>query len=412
MPRLVGLVMPERVHGLTADELSGCWPRPAPGTPSFIRLRTMTRHSPPALADFVDALSVAVERYTSSPTPARRPPTSGTRPVGSLLDEVAAAWRPDPDVRHHRHLAYTRPRGPTSERDHIMTRSWFAPLRHGSCSRPADLTDLYDGTVILTDKLQERVVEFVRGPGRRAVDVNVAGSVPLVVARHEADMALPAASLLKPLVVEAVLQHVPAAEQFGRPTVRVQELRRTSYPTILAAFEPTKVLSVREVCALSLITSDNTCAQYLLEEVLGGVDPVNQQAEALGLTSTRLMIGFSDDDLRESGRASLTSASDMSRFFLYLWSQRRGARAYMWDCLLNNLRNQRIPGRLPDDVPVAHKTGTLRTVCNDAGVVMLPTGALALSVLMDDQPDVAEAANDLSHLARDLYVAVAEGRRP
>ncbi|MET3576128.1 serine hydrolase [Bhargavaea ullalensis] len=44
------------------------------------------------------------------------------------------------------------------------------------------------------------------------------------------------------------------------------------------------------------------------------------------------------------------------------------------DILFRQQLGQRIPGRLPSHVKVAHKTGTIATTVNDAGIVYLPGG--------------------------------------
>ena len=55
---------------------------------------------------------------------------------------------------------------------------------------------------------------------------------------------------------------------------------------------------------------------------------------------------------------------------------------------------RRIKGRLPSEVPVAHKTGTTAVVINDAGVITLPAdsrigGRLVLVVYVADGSSIA-----------------------
>ena len=66
----------------------------------------------------------------------------------------------------------------------------------------------------------------------------------------------------------------------------------------------------------------------------------------------------------------------------------------------------RIPGLLPTDTVVAHKTGTLGGSTNDTGLVFLPynAGHLAITVLMKDARAVtAERERVIADIARYAY---------
>jgi beta-lactamase class A len=66
----------------------------------------------------------------------------------------------------------------------------------------------------------------------------------------------------------------------------------------------------------------------------------------------------------------------------------------------------RIPGLLPSDTVVAHKTGTLGGSVNDVGIVFLPynAGHLAITVLMKDaRAATAERERVIADIARYAY---------
>ena len=76
--------------------------------------------------------------------------------------------------------------------------------------------------------------------------------------------------------------------------------------------------------------------------------------------------------------------------------------------LSNSLRNTRIPLRLPDGTRVAHKTGTLDGVVNDAGVVYGERTDLALAFLCEGQADPAATSIEIGDCVARLREAVGE----
>lgn len=63
--------------------------------------------------------------------------------------------------------------------------------------------------------------------------------------------------------------------------------------------------------------------------------------------------------------------------------------------LLQQKHNTRIPAKLPDDVKVAHKTGSITGVGHDSGIIFLPDGRKYVLVLLSknvkDEKAVIEA---------------------
>jgi beta-lactamase class A len=71
----------------------------------------------------------------------------------------------------------------------------------------------------------------------------------------------------------------------------------------------------------------------------------------------------------------------------------------------------RIRGLLPPGTPVAHKTGTLEGISNDAGIVTLPNGRhLALAVFVKSQPDAPARSRRIAEAARAAYDAFATAK--
>lgn len=246
--------------------------------------------------------------------------------------------------------------------------------------------------------------EFARDDPGRSVAVRTLRGEALALDVRGAEPR-PGASLLKLPLAAAVWEAGLAGELDLDAAVDVAALPRTVHPTVLAALDAGRELTLREACALCLATSDNPLASHLLELV--GADAVNALARRWGCRPTRLTVGFGDAELGDSGRRNVTCAHDALVLVAEICSRPRLDRLRV--ALANGQRNFRIPLRLPDGLPVAHKTGTLEGVCNDAGVVFGERCDLALAFLCDGQRDTAACSLEIGDCAAAIWAALEAG---
>jgi beta-lactamase class A len=236
-------------------------------------------------------------------------------------------------------------------------------------------------------RIENAVSDFVNEDPPRAVALESLRG-PAVKISLNGDLPLPAASLVKLPLALAIYEQAAAGKISLDERVRHTDLGRTEYPSILEVFSDDHSFTLKELCGLILATSDNPTSQYLLERV--GVHAVNAAAERLGATSTRIVVGFLDELLGEKSRANITTADDILKMLKMI-----AASTFCQDLIValkNNLRNLRIPLRLPDTLPVAHKTGSLSGVAADAGIVYGRNVDLAVSFLSDHQSDTAKTS--------------------
>ncbi len=177
-------------------------------------------------------------------------------------------------------------------------------------------------------------------------------------------------------------------------------LPATRYISILAAFDTDRCLSLRELIALMLMTSDNPVTVYLME--LLGFDRLNgtlrRVTENQALT---LSAGFTEDELGLPNRANMMTANDVVKLFQSVKNE--PLYADIETALANNLRNQRIPALLPETARVAHKTGTLNGVVNDAGIISDGPINFTVVFLCDGQNDMTATTSDIAVCAKQLY---------
>ncbi|MFT7573763.1 MAG: beta-lactamase class A [Alphaproteobacteria bacterium] len=234
-----------------------------------------------------------------------------------------------------------------------------------------------------------------KGPRYKRVTIDAAGTV-----------LRPVASVIKVALVMALydLAHTGLIDLDEQ--MPLEALGATRYCSIMAAFDKQRRLSLRELAAISLITSDNPVAVLLEERV--GQQAVGAVLARAGIARDRQMrVGFREEELGPENRANQMSALDVIEMFELLRSERRYGEIVL--ALENNLRNARIPALLPDEVVIAHKTGSLNGVVNDAGIVRLGVESFVVAFLADDQADPVATTNDIAECAKELYELILAG---
>ena len=136
-----------------------------------------------------------------------------------------------------------------------------------------------------------------------------------------------------------------------------------------------RILGLRARTAIrSMIqASSNNTARALLTRL--GLDAVAALPAQLGMGNTII-----------EGEDYTTTASDIAHFFLQLEGRQLispEADEAMLDVLLGQRVRDRIPALLPDNVPIAHKTGRLDHFAHDAGIIYAPDGAYVLVLLTE-----------------------------
>jgi beta-lactamase class A len=149
--------------------------------------------------------------------------------------------------------------------------------------------------------------------------------------------------------------------------------------------------------------SDNTATNMLIRLV--GLHAINTTMLDLGLEHTRLK-----DDVRTEGwsiRAELrTSPHDLVRLLAMMarrqlideWSSNE-----MVTILEGNEFNSLLPASIPEDVTIAHKTGSLYDTLNDAGIVYADNGPYVIAVMTTGLPSLGMGRTFIHAISRLTY---------
>ncbi len=192
--------------------------------------------------------------------------------------------------------------------------------------------------------------------------------------------------------------------------------------------------TVRDLATLMIAISDNTAADALLARL--GRERVELQMTALGAASVRVPFSIRElfeeltdargadyDTLRERLRLSAGSggralvaeqtvrATPRDVCSLLERLERRtlldpASCDAILDILKRTKTDTRIPALLPKGTVVAHKTGTIRGVRCDAGIVYAPDGPFALAILSKGVGNDLRVDVTLAEMALAVYEAM------
>lgn len=178
----------------------------------------------------------------------------------------------------------------------------------------------------------------------------------------------------------------------GRVPVTNEAVRRGT--GVLQYLDPAVALSIRDLAVLMIVLSDNTATELLLQKV--GVERVNATLRELGLTQTWVTRPLPE---------CVSTPHEMARLLELIYRDRAAgpaACAAMADILKRQQHNDRIPLLLPA-LPVAHKTGELPGIRNDAGIVYSSRGPYLFVCFTSGVADEALASWKIARLSRAAF---------
>jgi beta-lactamase class A len=161
-------------------------------------------------------------------------------------------------------------------------------------------------------------------------------------------------------------------------------------------------ISVRDVCMLMTILSDNTGTNMILERI--GIAPVTERMRSLGLPiTTCFRKGYAPDEGVNPYGWGVTTPNEMLLLLTLLAEGKIGDGAVSAD-IISFLAEQHyrncIPRFLPADWKYAGKTGGLDPVRNDVGIVTAPDGSrYVLSLFCQEIPTVLWTPENPGELA-------------
>jgi beta-lactamase class A len=203
----------------------------------------------------------------------------------------------------------------------------------------------------------------------------------------------PAASTIKVPVLIAFLQDVDAGKiRLDEPlTMQAEDLAGEAGEM---QFQPVgSQFTALETAELMISISDNTATNMLIRR-LGGIEAVNERFRSWGLRQTAFQ-----NLLPDLEGTNTTSPEELSTLLARvsqgdLLSLR--TRDRLLEIMQSTVTDTLIPAGVNDSrAVIAHKTGTLRHMVGDTGIVDMPTGKRYVITVLMERPDYDDNAQEL-----------------
>lgn len=254
---------------------------------------------------------------------------------------------------------------------------------------------------------------------------------------HREDELFPLASVIKLPVLVALYEEVLAGRAELGERVTYRSASKVPGSGVLKDLDDGATFTVRDLAVLMMTVSDNTAAELLTERL--GKPRIEAAMARYELPTIRMPFGvrallyeiagldwslpgqYEEAEARlragagSGGRAVVPELSDRGSprdlcRLLELIELRRilkpAACEDILDILQRNKSDSRIPALLPKGTVVAHKTGTIRGVRNDVGIVRAPSGPYAVAILSRGVPSDIRTDIHIAEISLAIYEAL------
>jgi|LSQX01.1.fsa_nt_gb beta-lactamase class A len=225
------------------------------------------------------------------------------------------------------------------------------------------------------------------------------------------DMEFPSASIIKIAIMSELFNKINQGIYEIDDIIEIKEEMKTGGDGILKELYSGHKFTLKEICTLMIIVSDNTATNILID--LLGLDNINIAANKLGLKKTKLQRKMMDSLAVKEGRNNFTSADDFALILELIYKCENVNEIYS-NMMLNILKKQQVRGRLdlylPEEVVIAHKTGDLDNLEHDGGIVFLPDREYIICVLTNEVVSNKDGREIIGTISKMVYDKMTEGK--
>jgi beta-lactamase class A len=169
-------------------------------------------------------------------------------------------------------------------------------------------------------------------------------------------------------------------------------------------------IPVSDLLFRMITLSSNLATNNIIDLV--GAKNVNRTMRRYGIKKMEVLRGVEDTKAFNAGLNNTTTAYDLMLVFERLargTAVDKPASDAMIDILLHQHFSNKIAGKLPKDVRVANKTGSIAAVMHDSGIVFLPDGRRYVIVMLSrgiaSEDASAETLANVSKLVYDHIIS-------
>jgi beta-lactamase class A len=256
---------------------------------------------------------------------------------------------------------------------------------------------------------------------------------------HNADAVFPMASVVKLPILHELYRQVEAGSVDLNKRVLFAAQHLVPGSGILQDLDFGIAPTLKDLATLMITVSDNAATDLVIEQI--GLAQVEAAMQALGMTSTtvpmtirgllyntvgldvanaehtydlyqqRTRENYIDWNCRAYGETdnNVSTPRDLGRLLEDI-ERRATLSAASCDAILDILRRQKyntiIPLHLPAEATTAHKTGSLRGIRNDAGIVYHPQGTYIVSLFSKRLADPVAGAAALAEVSKAAWETI------
>lgn len=256
---------------------------------------------------------------------------------------------------------------------------------------------------------------------------------------YNADQRFPTASTLKAPLLYELFHQADEGKIDLTERITLSHSNRVPGSGVLQDLDEGLQPTIRDLAELMIIVSDNWATDLIYDRI--GKEPMAATLQNLGMTNTfipltirEMFCTMADMDasdpsvdydtlldhlknkktgpenlaLTDDPRNDVSSPRDMATLMRVIHNGEglsEDGRAGVLKILKDQNFTTRIPGRLPQDekIEVASKTGTIRGVANDVGIVYSPKVNYVITFLSNQQNEIVETTDAISRASRWIW---------
>lgn len=169
--------------------------------------------------------------------------------------------------------------------------------------------------------------------------------------------------------------------------------------------------SLHDLMKLTIIVSDHTAANLLIEEI--GTDAVNTFSQKIGVENTLLLKPFMSQNRM---RNNFTTAKDMVTYLQLIGEANpyfnEESRRHLYGMLYDQQLTKRLGEQLGDsDIKLASLSGTNQMTMHDVGIFSRGQERLYVAVLTENLPQANEVLSRIGQQCNRIFRKTIKGRR-
>lgn len=238
-----------------------------------------------------------------------------------------------------------------------------------------------DNLEILRSKLKNRLVELTEKlDGVCGVAVKDLKS-GFTVLMNEKEIFPQASSIKIAILLEVFKQAEEGKLKFEEFIDLKKEFKVGGSGILQHLGEPSLSISIKDLCTLMIVLSDNTATNILIERI--GIDSVNKRLEGTGLRNTKLKRKMIDVLAVREGRENISTPLEMMVLLEKIYRGKILNEPYRSEFLktLSIPKESYIRKGVPENIPVASKPGSLPRVRCESGIVLFMDRPFILCVM-------------------------------